>query len=127
MTGHRGVPSTRELVAAVREFLHGEVMPGTEGRLNFNARVAVNVLAIVERELERGSEVEAAHRRRLASFGMEDDAALAAAIRHGRIELSRELLHLLRRDAAARLAIANPRHLLTNEPFAPTDPPGAIP
>ena len=49
-----GVPSSAELVGAVREFLEQEVMPATEGRLSFHARVAANVLAIVARELEAG-------------------------------------------------------------------------
>ncbi len=36
-------PSTAELVAAVREFLERDVMPATEGRVQFHTRVAVNV------------------------------------------------------------------------------------
>ena len=53
MSSH-GVPTTAELVAAVREFLSDDVMPATEGRLQFHARVAANVLAQVERELALG-------------------------------------------------------------------------
>ena len=36
----------RELVTAVREFLERDVMPATEGRVQFHTRVAVNVLGI---------------------------------------------------------------------------------
>ena len=42
-------PSAGELVAAVREYLERDVMPATEGRVAFHARVAVNVLGMVER------------------------------------------------------------------------------
>ena len=49
-----GIPSTAELVGAVREFLGREVVPATAGRLSFHARVAANVLAQIERELHSG-------------------------------------------------------------------------
>ena len=40
-----------ELVAAVAEFLETDVRKATDGRVNFHARVAANVLRAVEREL----------------------------------------------------------------------------
>ena len=46
-----GRPTARELLDAVRHFLLEDVMPGTDGRLQFHARVAANALAVVEREL----------------------------------------------------------------------------
>jgi aminoglycoside phosphotransferase (APT) family kinase protein len=49
-----GRPTASELLEAVREFLLGSVMPGTEGQLSFHARVAANALAIVAREIELG-------------------------------------------------------------------------
>ena len=49
-------PTASELVAAVREFLERDVMAATEGRVQFHARVAVNVLNIVARELELGDD-----------------------------------------------------------------------
>lgn len=49
--GVHGRPTARELLAAVRDHLTEDVMPATSGRLAFHARVAANVLAIVEREL----------------------------------------------------------------------------
>ena len=127
MNEHHGVPTTAELVAAVREFLHGDVMAETAGRLSFNARVAGNVLAIVERELERGSEVDDAHRDDLRALGFADDAELAAAIRDGHVQLNRELLVVLRRYAAAQLAIVNPRHLRDGDPVASHDQRGPRP
>ena len=50
------VPSAHDLVEAVREWLERDVLAGTSGRLQFHARVAINVLAMVERELELGAE-----------------------------------------------------------------------
>ena len=46
-----GRPTAAELVAAVAEFLDTDVRKATDGRVNFHARVAANVLRIVEREL----------------------------------------------------------------------------
>ncbi len=49
--GLHGRPTARELLAAVREYLLDDVLPATEGRVSFHARVAANVVAMVEREL----------------------------------------------------------------------------
>ncbi|MHB1854544.1 MAG: phosphotransferase family protein, partial [Acidimicrobiales bacterium] len=46
-----GSPDVAGLVEAVREYLENDVMTATEGRVRFHARVAVNVLGMVEREL----------------------------------------------------------------------------
>jgi hypothetical protein len=50
-----GRPTASELLEAVREFLTGQVMPASTGRLAFHARVAANVLSIVAREIELGA------------------------------------------------------------------------
>lgn len=81
--GMHGRPTARELLEAVREFLTNDVMPATEGRVQFHARVAANVVAIVERELAQPAR----------TWGATDWAALAATVRD-------------------RLAVANPKHLL---------------
>lgn len=81
-----GVPTAAELVAAVREFLEGDVVPAVDGRLRFHARVAANVLAVVERELAVGPDHEAALADRLAALGVADEAELAAAIRSGGVD-----------------------------------------
>jgi hypothetical protein len=45
-------PTALELIAAVREFLQGEIVPALQDhRLRFRTLVAANVLGIVEREL----------------------------------------------------------------------------
>ena len=66
MTMH-DAPDAAGLVEAVREFLERDVMAATEGRVQFHARVAARVLAIVERELRFGGALEAAHGARLPS------------------------------------------------------------
>jgi hypothetical protein len=73
MSGPHDAPSAVELVEAVREFLEGEVMTATDGRVRFHARVAARALAIVERELAAGGGPAAAHARRLAALGFASD------------------------------------------------------
>lgn len=80
------VPTAQQLVEAVREWLERDVMAATSGRLQFHTRVAVNVLAMVERELESGAAQAAEHARRLGALGVADEAELAAAIRDGRLD-----------------------------------------
>lgn len=47
-----------------------DVLAATEGRLQYDARVAINILSIVERELGMGASQKAAHVDRLRSLGM---------------------------------------------------------
>ena len=49
-----GRPTAAELVEAVREYVEGNVMETSEGRAHFQARIARNVLSVVERELQIG-------------------------------------------------------------------------
>ena len=74
----REQPTAAELIDAVSEFLSRAVAPTLTGRLAFHARVAVNVLAIVRRELLLGPEADRADARRLATLLGEagDPAAL---------------------------------------------------
>ena len=112
MTEPHDVPTAAQLVEAVREFVEGDVMEATEGRVRFHARVAVNALRMVERELALGEGQAAAHREALAELGMADEAELAAAIRDGRLDDRRaEVLDVLRRTVRAKLEVANPRYL----------------
>lgn len=106
---NQGRPTAAELVAAVAEFLEGEVRATTSGAVNFHALVAANALRIVERELldENPDEPAAA----LAELGYSDEAALAAAIRRGELdERAAELLTSLRVIVRHRLAISHPRY-----------------
>jgi hypothetical protein len=102
-------PSMAALLEAVREFLEGDVIPGTEGRLRFHARVAANVVGMVERELALGAAQDAAHRADLARLGVGSEAELAAAIRAGELDgRLAEVVAIVRRTVAAKLAVAHP-------------------
>jgi aminoglycoside phosphotransferase (APT) family kinase protein len=108
-----GRPSATDLVDAVTQFLRAELMPATEGRLNFLARVAANVLDGVGRELVLGPELQRRHTARLAALGQSDQAGLAAAIRAGEIDADDPaLLATVRAAVTDRLTVANPRYLL---------------
>jgi hypothetical protein len=97
-----GIPSTAELAHAVREFLEQEVMPATEGRLSFHARVAANVMAQIERELQGGLP------------DTTGDADLVAAIRAGSVDFA-QAYEAIRETVVAKLRISNPRHLLPED------------
>lgn len=102
-------PEMTELVEAVREFLAGEVEPQVEGRLRYLLKVAGNVLAIVERELQLGPEQAVRHAARLERLGFGSDAELAHAIRAGELDGSLEQLEAELKDLVAdKLAVARP-------------------
>lgn len=102
-------PSVAALLEAVREFLEADVVPGTEGRLRFHARVAANVLGMVERELALGAAQEEAHAAELVRLGVGSEAELAAAIRSGALDgRLAEVFAAVRRTVAAKLAVAHP-------------------
>jgi hypothetical protein len=102
-----GRPTAAELVAAVAEFLETDVRESTAGQVNFHARVAANVLRIVERELlaESADDVTEA----LANVGFDDEAQLAAAIRSGDLDgRGEQVQSALRALVQRRLSIAHP-------------------
>ena len=82
VAGLYGRPTAREIIDAVRQYLTEDVMPGTSGRLSFHARVAANMLGIVERELAQPP----------VAYAGDDWASLARAVH-------------------VKLAVANPKHL----------------
>jgi hypothetical protein len=86
----------------VREFLEHEVMPATEGRLSFHARVAANVLAQIERELQGGLP------------DTTGDADMCTAIREGTVDFA-QAYNAIRETVVAKLRISNPRHLLPED------------
>lgn len=114
MTAPHDVPTAEQLVESVREWIERDVIPGTEGRLQFHARVALNVLAMVERELAHGPEQAAAHADRLAGLGVADEAELAAAIRSGSLDgRLDEVREVVRATVEDKLRVANPKYLQT--------------
>ncbi|HUO47263.1 MAG TPA: DUF6285 domain-containing protein [Acidimicrobiales bacterium] len=115
------VPAAADLLQAVREFLEADVVPATEGRVRFHTRVAANVVAMVARELELGAAMAAAHAQRLARLGVEDDEALARAIRSGSLdERLDEVTALVRDSVVDKLRVANPRYM--DAPGDPAEP-----
>ncbi len=116
MSGQR--PTAPELVAAVRGFLEQEVASQLTGATAFNLRIAVNVLAIVERELAAKDDSAAATARLGALLGADPglgrealEEKLVAALRSGALGLaSPGLLTHLRADAVRQLGIDNPRY-----------------
>ena len=107
MSGLNGRPTAAELVAAVAEFLSGDVRANTTGSVNFHALVAANVLRTVERELL--DETAAAPLAALDQLGFPDEDALAAASRAGDLDdRGGEVVACLRSLVAHRLAIAHP-------------------
>jgi hypothetical protein len=102
-----GRPTAAELVAAVAEFIEGDVREATGGQVNFHARVAANVLRTVERELLDDGDAEA--RAALAGLGFDDEAGLAAAIRAGELDgRAADVTACLRTVVRHRLAVAHP-------------------
>lgn len=110
--GLHDIPDAAGLVEAVREFLERDVMTSTEGRVQFHTRVAVNVLAMVERELREGAAQLEAHAAGLAALGVDDERGLAEAIRRGDLDdRLDEVRAFVEQSVRAKLEVANPRYL----------------
>lgn len=110
MSGH---PSGADLVESVRGFL-AEIESSLSGRQAFHAKVAGNVLALVERELRQQPDaVETEALSRL--LGREGPLAelrrdTCAALRDGRLDAATPgLLDALMQATLARLAVDNPK------------------
>jgi hypothetical protein len=119
-------PSALELVEAVAAFLEERALPELQGRTAFHARIAVNVLAIVKRELEQGGGAHESELSRLRDLlgGVEHDAdhstpdpvmalnrELCRRIRNGEIDAANpELIEHLWRTTLAQLAIDQPKY-----------------
>jgi hypothetical protein len=123
-------PTAAELLDAVRGFIESDLIPALEGRKQFHARVAANVLAIVQREVELGPRHLAAEWNRLDSLLGEADlpadvgAALNALrarneslcerIRAGEADAGErrsEVLRHVRQTVEEKLAVTDPKLL----------------
>lgn len=127
-------PTAGELLEALREFVERDLLPELDGRRRFHARVAANVLGILEREWA-GEEaaLEAEWRRLAALLGLPDDepprslSDLREAVRTKNAELCElirsgamddrwdETVDAVRASVVDKLAIANPRWLSSDD------------
>lgn len=109
-------PSAAELLDAVIGFIETRAAPELSGRDAFLARVAVNALGVVKRELTEAAAAEARAAERLrALLGREGDLTalsteLAEALRSGRLEASPEVLEHLRLTAIDQVGIDQPNY-----------------
>jgi hypothetical protein len=110
-------PEAAELLAAVRKFLEERALPALEGHTAFHARVAVNALAIVERQLEQAPAQQAAEAERLtALLGQEGDLdtqnrELCRRIRAGALDAATPgLREHLWETTLAKLAVDQPKY-----------------
>ncbi len=112
-------PTAAELLAAITDFLREEATPAldtAEPRLGFQMRVAVNSLAILEREARLGPAADAREKERLAKLLGHDGSLadlvreLARQLREGkRDERDPALMEHLEATVADKIAIANPK------------------
>ena len=110
-------PSMLEIIEAVRSFLEKDILTASKGRKAFDAKVAINALMIVERELSDGSGLDSAERKRLVSLlgheGSLDDLndELCGAISKGDIDTNSDgIMHHLQQTVMGKLQIDNPRY-----------------
>jgi len=119
------------LLAAVQRFLETDVVPSLEGPKKFHARVAANLLAIVQRELDSAAaQLQAEWRRLDALLGPEEPPPAAHAdvcrrLRQRTVDLCERirrgdadagpwraaLLAHVRQTVVDKLAVANPKYL----------------
>ena len=112
-------PTASELLSAIADFLREEAMPAldrAEPRLGFQMRVAVNSLAILEREGRLGPAADAREQARLVTLLGRDGSLdelnpeLARQLRTGqRDERDAALMAHLEATVADKIAIANPK------------------
>jgi hypothetical protein len=109
-------PRAEELVEAVARWIEG-VRPALAPRDAFLARVAVNALGVVRRELMQGQKAEAAARQRLSELlGREGSHAelthdLCERLRDGRMDRDTPgLLAALKANVAEQIAIDQPSY-----------------
>jgi hypothetical protein len=111
-------PTADELLDAVSRFLNDVAVPQLSGQAAFHARVAVNALATVRRELAAAPSADAQERARLrALLGAETDdlaalnAALCEGLRTGALGLHTPgLLAHLRETLIAQVSVDQPNY-----------------
>ena len=111
-------PTARELIETVREFLHDKALPELSGHMAFQVRIAASLLAVAERELDSGAQMNDRTRDRLrVILGREGsldelEAELVERIRAGDLgPQGADVFRHLWEAAEDKLRIANPKYL----------------
>lgn len=109
-------PTAADLIQAVRQHLEEKVQPKLQGSDVFYLRIALNALAMVERELREGPALAEADRKELlALLGSSDEAnaeeVLLEKLKSGELDVSSPgLLDYLLARTQRRLSVDNPRY-----------------
>jgi len=108
-------PAIETLISAVSLFIKDVASPALSGRALFHARVAQNVLSVIEREAVYGSRFSSAQHARLCKLlDMDSDLEtlnneLCARIKDGRLSADDVRPHL-RKATMGKLAIDQPNY-----------------
>ena len=115
----RGARPSHRSRAARRRWGSTSSTSATEstGRLGFHARVAGNVVAMVERELALGEGHATRHAARLADLGVADDEELASRIRSGVMDDDwHAVAAVVRESVRDKLSVSHPGILAAGRP-----------
>jgi hypothetical protein len=105
-------PSASEIIQAAREFLEQHQGEFTSQRTRFHAKVTINALAMVQRELDAGTGATSHYIAERSALGYESEVDLALAIRDGRVATDDPAVRsLLEEGARLRIAVVNPAEL----------------
>jgi hypothetical protein len=117
-------PTAIELLEAAADFVDGEIVTATTGRVQFQSRVVANVMRIVAREIRDEDPFARAETRSLAALlkceqphvhGLDDVRRAAAKLNEDLSTKIRageaEVLAAVRQIVENKLKIANPRYL----------------
>ena len=105
-----------ELLGAVKGFLMDSAMPALSGRDQFNARVAANVLGIIDREQQLGPELAALDAAAAQQWLAGDPGSgttpqqLSRALAAREIDADSDLFEYLKQRQLLVAAINNPRY-----------------
>ncbi len=105
--------ASRTLLRALAHYLRDDVQGELDGYTAYQNRIAVNLLAILEREARYASAQRDLDDRLASSLGVTSEGLavrLARGLRDGELRLDDASLELLREQAVLKLAIDNPRY-----------------
>lgn len=105
----QGRPNLPELLDAVSTFLRDELLPDLEGRKQFHARVALNVLAMATREVTSGPAQQAYYASELRDAALSGTDELAS--KASSPDLDDRLLRLISASVMMKLELANPGYI----------------